>query len=233
MSFGGRLIGTFLWPGRTFRAIAGRPVWVDILVLVLVLISLYSYLTFPFGQMDRIRTMEAHEANLTAKWGASGYASELERIKGRDRYLSAFVVTPLTALFGLLFAALIVLGLARVVSTEGNYLQVFSSLLHASLVDKLLGNGLRLYPILSRGSTADVPTGLSGFFLKLEGTSMTAALLAQLDPFQIWMYFLFALGLAAAFKINLKKGLVISFVFWLIKSLFAVGLFIIRTRPYL
>jgi hypothetical protein len=233
MSFGGRLIGTFFWPGRTFRFIASRPVWVDILVLVLVLISLYSYLTFPFGQKDRILTMEAHEADLTAKWGASGYASELERIKGRNRALCAFVVTPLTSLFGLLFAALIVLGTARVVSSEGNYLQVFSSLLHASLVDKLLGNGLRLYLILSRGPEAETPAGVSALFLKLEGTSATAAFLSQLDPFQLWMYCLFALGLAAAFKIGWKKGLVISVIFWLLKGLLAVALFIVRTRPYL
>jgi hypothetical protein len=232
MSFGRRVIGTFFSPGRTFRAIADRPVWVDILVLVLILIILYAYLSFPFAQKDRLRMMETHEAALTAKWGPSGYAGEMERVKGRDRSLSAFLVTPLTSLFSLLFAALIILGMARLVSTEGNYLQVFSSLLHASLVDKLLGNGLRLFVILG-GKAAETSTGLPALFLKLEGTSAASAILSQLDPFQIWMVFLFALGLAAAFKIGLRKGLVISFVFWFLKSLLAVILFLVRTRPFL
>jgi len=233
MNFARRLLGTFFYPGRTFRAIADRPLWVAALILVLILISLYSYLTFPFGQKDRLRSVEANTAKLTEKWGQTGYASEVERIKSHSRSLSAFLVIPLTSLFGLLFAALIVLGMARLVSTEGNYLQVFSSLLHASLVDKLLGNGLRLYLILSQKSVSGISTGLAVFFPKLDVMSVPSALLSQVDPFQIWMHGLFALGLAAAFKINLKKGLVISFVFWFFKSLLAVALFIIRTRPYL
>jgi len=230
MSFCRRLVGTFFLPGRTFKAIAERPLWVDALIVVLILISLYTYLVFPFEQEDNLRSLEDNAAKLKEKWGESGYASEVERAKGRNRSLDAFLVTPLTSLFVLLFSALIVLGMRSLVSTQGNYLQVFSILLHANLVDKLLGNGLRLFLISGRGSAVQTPTSLAVFFPKPDVMSTTCALLGQVDLFQIWTFCLFGIGLAAAFKISLKKGLIISFTFWLLKSALAVALVILRMR---
>jgi len=230
MSFSGRLIGTYFEPGRTFRAISERSLWVDVLIVLLILISLYTYLIFPFGQKDSLRSLEDNAAKLKAKWGESRYASYLERMKGQDRSLTAFLVTPLTYLVGFLFSALIVLGMGRLVSTQGNYLQVFSSLLHANLVDKLLGNGLRLFLISGRKSVLETSTGLPVLFPKLDVMSTAYALLAQVDLFQLWTFCLFGMGLAAAFKISLKKGFVISFAFWLLKSGIAAALIVLRNR---
>lgn len=230
MSFGRRLIGTFFDPGQTLRSIAARPLWVDVLIVVLILVSLYAYLIFPFGQKDGLRLMEDNAAKFKDKWGESRYASELERIKGQDRSLAAFLVTPLTYLFGILFSALIVLGMGRLVSTEGNYLKVFSMLLHANLVDKLLGNGLRLFLISGRKSVVQTSTGLAVLFPKLDIMSTTYALLSQVDLFQLWTFCLFGIGLAAAFKISPKKGLVISFAFWLLKSGLILALIMLRNR---
>jgi hypothetical protein len=230
MSFSGRLIGTYFDPGWTFRAISERPLWVDVLIVLLILISLYTYLIFPFGQKDSLRSLEDNAAKLKAKWGESRYASYLERMKGQDRSLTAFLVTPLTYLVGFLFSALIVLGMGRLVSTQGNYLQVFSSLLHANLVDKLLGNGLRLFLISGRKSVLETSTGLPVLFPKLDVMSTAYALLAQVDLFQLWTFCLFGMGLAAAFKISLKKGFVISFAFWLLKSGIAAALIVLRNR---
>lgn len=230
MSFSGRLTGTFFDPSRTFKGIAERPIWVDVLIVLLILISLYTYLIFPFGQKDSLRSLEDNAAKLKAKWGESRYASYLERIRGQDRSLTAFLVTPLTYLIGFLFSGLIILGMGRLVSTQGSYLQVFSSLLHANLVDKLLGNGLRLFLIAGRKSVLETSTGLPVFFPKLDIMSTAYALLGQVDLFQLWTFCLFGIGLAAAFKISLKKGLVISFAFWLLKSGLALALLMLRTR---
>ena len=230
MSFGGRLIGTFFDPGRTFKAIAERPIWVDVLIVLLILISLYTYLIFPFGQKDSLRSFEDNAEKLKAKWGESQFASVLERIRSQDRSLAAFLVTPLTYLIGFLFSGLIVMGMGRLVSTQGSYLQVFSSLLHANLADKLLGNGLRLFLISGRKSVVQTSTGLPILFPKMDVMSTAYALLGQVDLFQIWTFCLFGIGLAAAFKISLKKGLVISFAFWLLKSGLTAALLMLRTR---
>jgi hypothetical protein len=232
MSFGGRLIGTFFDPGRTLRAIAERPLWVDALIVVLILISLYTYLVFPFGQKDSLRFMEDNAAKLKAKWGEAQYGDAIERTKGQDRSLAAFLITPLTYLFGFLFSTLIVLGMGRVVSTQGSYLQVFSSLLHANLVDKLLGNGLRLFLISGKESVFQTSTGLPVLFPKLDAMSTAYVFLSQVDLFQLWTFWLFGIGLAAAFKISLKKGLLISFAFWFLKSGLTVALLMLRSRLF-
>jgi hypothetical protein len=174
--------------------------------------------------------MEDNAARLKDKWGETGYAAALERIEDQSRSLAAFLVTPLTFLVGLLFSALIVLGVGRLITTQGNYLNVFSSLLHASLVDKLLGNGLRLFLISGRNSVLQTSTGLPALFPRLDVMSTTYSLLSQVDLFQIWTFCLFGIGLAASFRIGLKKGLVISFAFWLFKSLLTAALIILRTR---
>jgi len=230
MSFGRRLVGTFFFPGRVFKAIAGRPLWVDALIVVLILIAVYTYLVFPFEQGDNLRSMEENAAKFKDKWGESGYAGEVERIKGQNRSLVAFLVTPVTYLFVLLFSALVVLGMGHLVSTQGNYLQVFSMLLHVNLVDKLLGNGLRLFLISGRGSAVQTPTSLAVLLSKPDARPIACALLGQVDLFQIWTYCLFGVGLAAAFKISPKKGFIISFAFWLLKSTLAVALAILRAR---
>jgi hypothetical protein len=176
--------------------------------------------------------MEANAAKLKGKWGESGYAGEIERIKGQSRSLNAFLLTPLTYLFALLFSALIVLGMGHSVSTQGNYLQVFSVLLHANLVDKLLGNGLRLYLINGRSSAFQTPTSLAVLLSRPDASPIACALLSQVDLFQAWTFVLFGLGLAAVLRIGLKKGLIISFTLWLLKSALAVAIVFLRIRLF-
>jgi hypothetical protein len=230
MSFVRRIGGTFFDPGPTFKAMAERPRWVDVLIVLLILVSLYTYLIFPFGQKDSLRLMEDNAAKFKERWGESRYTTEMERISGQNRSLAVFLIMPLTYLFGVLFSALIVLGMGRLASTQGNYLQVFSVLLHANLVDKLLGNGLRLFLITSHKSVVQTSTGLPALFPRLDVFSASYALLSQVDLFQIWMFVLFGMGLAASFKISLKKGLVISFAFWFLKSALTATLIMLRNR---
>jgi len=54
--------------------------------------------------------------------------------------------------------------------------------------------------------------------------------LSQVDLFQLWTFWLFGIGLAAAFKISLKKGLLISFAFWFLKSGLTLALIMLRAR---
>ncbi len=232
MSFFSRLFGTFFDPGRTARAIAAQPVWVDALVLVLILVALHSYVVFPYGQKDSFTFLEENAARLQEKWGEEGYDSAVDTVKRQDRGLMSLLVTPLTFLIGLLFSALIVLGMGRLVSTQGNYVQVFSILLHASFVDKFPGNALRTFLALSRKSVIQTSTSLTVFFPKMEVASTAYVILSQADFFQLWLFGLFGIGLAAAFKINLKKALLISFTFWLLKSLWIIGLTVLRLNAF-
>jgi hypothetical protein len=230
MGFLRRLLGAFIDPERTFAAIVRRPIWLDALIVLLVLLALHSYIVFPYGQKDSLAFLEDHGARLQEKWGEAGYDSAVDRVRSQDRILTSLLIAPLTFLVGLLFSALIVLGMGRLLSTQGQYLQVFSSFLYAHFVDKLLGNALRTFLILSRKSVIQTSTSLTVFFPKMEILSPAYVILSQVDFFQLWMFGLFGIGLAAAFKIQLKKALVISFTFWLLKSLLMIALTMARLK---
>ncbi len=232
MNFGSRFLGTFLDPGRTFRAIANKPIWVDALVVLLIIVVLYSYIIAPILQKDTIKLWEDNAAKLKDKWGEERYNQALQRIKSGSRFLSAGIISPITYLIGLLFSALIVMGMSRLLSTQGSYLQVFSLLVHASFVDKVLGNGLRLLLILSRNSVVQTSTSLAIFFPTLEITSPAYVILSQVDFFQLWLFGIFGLGLSHAFKFDVKKGLVISYIFWALKSLLAIALGFLQQRIF-
>jgi hypothetical protein len=229
MNFFSRFLGTFFDPAKTFRAIAERPAWVDVLIVVLVLLVVYNYLVAPYARKDSLQVLEDRSVRLKEKWGEEGYNRALNRVQNPNPMLT-LVLTPVTYLIGFLFSALVLLGLGRLMSTQGNYLQVFSLLLHANLVDKFLGNALRLFLVFSRKSVFQTSTGLAIFFPKMEITSTTYAILSQVDFFQLWLFAILGIGLAYAFKISQKKALFISYLFWFLKGLFAVALSTLQMR---
>ncbi len=232
MSLLSRLLGALFDPVRTFKGIAERPVWLDALVVMLILLALHSYLVFPYGQKDSLTFLGDNEAQFKARWGEARYEASIDRIKSQDRALVSFLITPLTFLIGLLFSALIVLGMGRITSTHGQYRQVFASLLHAHFVDKLVGNALRVFLVLSRKSVIQTSTSLTVFFPKMEIMSTAYVILSQVDFFQLWMFGLFGIGLAASFKVSLRKALVISFSFWTLKTLLMIALTLARLKMF-
>jgi len=232
MDFFSRFTGIFFDPGKTFSAIAGRPVWVDALIVLLIAMILFNYLVFPFGQKDSLKLWEDNAAKFKEKWGEERYNQGLDRIRTSSRWLTSGVIIPATFLIGLLFSSLVILGMGRLLSTQGSYLQVFSSLVHASFVDKILGNGVRLLLILTRQSVMETSTGLAIFFPRLEITSSSYVVLNQVDFFQLWLFGIFGIGLAYAFKSSVKKGLFLSYLFWFLKSLLNIGIGLLQLQAF-
>jgi len=109
--------------------------------------------------------------------------------------------------------------MGRFSSTEGNFKQVWTHYLYANFIDKILGNGVRLFLILSKKSIMQTTTSLAAFFPQLEVTSTGFIILSQFDFFQLWMFGVLGYGIASAFKIEFKKALYISYGFWALKSI--------------
>ena len=159
--------------------------------------------------------------------GEERFNQELEKMRSPSRsklFLRSLLLTPITLLIGFLISCLIILGLGRLTSTEGKYIQVFSVYLHANFIDKILGNALRLFLIVIRKSAMQTTTSLAIFFPKLEVTSPSYLVLSQIDFFQIWLFGVLGLGLAYILKIDFKKALIISYCFWLLKSILYVAM---------
>ena len=224
MSLIKRLEGVFFDPKAVFPRLAERPVWIDALVVVLVALIAFNLVIAPYLQKDNLALTKDNTA-LKERLGEDAYAKRLAQMENPStamRIVQTFVATPLFFLAGLLLQCLLLLVLGRLFSTQGTYVQVLSVLVHASIIDKLLGNAVRLALALTRGSVMQTSTGLALLFPRLEVTSDLYIILAQVDLFQLWLFGVLAFGLAAVFKVSLRKALILSYGIWFLKALITV-----------
>jgi hypothetical protein len=221
-----RIEGIFFNPRPVFDGLAAKPAWVDALVVILVALIAFNLVVAPFMQKDQLRLMKDNSV-LKERVGAERYDQMIQNMENpstRSRIIQTFVTTPLFYLIALLLQALILLILSRFISSQGTYVQVLSVLLHASLVDKLFGNAVRMVLALTRKSLMQTSTSLALLFPKMEVTSTSYIMLSQVDFFQLWLFGILAFGLAAVFKIELKKALFFSYGVWFLKALVNVGI---------
>jgi hypothetical protein len=232
MNFLDRFQGIFFNPKLTLKSISEKPVWIDALIVLLIAWALFNFITAPYLQKDTVQLLES-STRLQERMGEDRFNQMIERTKNPTRIrviLSNVIQKPGALLIGLLFSSLIILAMSRIFSTEGNYKKVFSAVLHANFIDKILGSALRLVLILTRKSFMQTTTSLALFFPKLEVTSSSFIILSQVDFFQLWLFGALGYGLSFIFKIELKKALILSYSFWALKSLFniAIALFSMR-----
>lgn len=232
MSFAQRLSGVFFDPKNTFTRLAAKPVWVDVLIFLVVVGVIYSYLIAPFMQKDTIAMMKDN-VRLKELMGEERYNARLRQLENPStstKYLNLFLISPVMLLVGIFLSSVVLLVFGRFFSSQGNYRQVLAAFLHASLVDKLLGNALRLFLVMMKKSVFQTSTSLALIFPSLSFTSPAYVVLSQVDFFQLWLCGVLSFGLAELFKISSKKALLISYGFWLLKSLLSIGFGLINLK---
>lgn len=232
INFFNRLAGVFFNPRETFRALSEKPVWLDALIILLILLAVYGYFTGPIAQQDGLRMLE-NNVKFRERVGEDQYKRIIESMKNPASsgvVLRSLVIGPVTTAVGFLIQCAFLLIMGRLVSTQGKYHQVFAALLQANFIDKILGNALRLILILGRKSVMETSTGLAMLFPKLEATSTAYLALSQVDFFQLWMFGVLGFGLSSILKIEMKKAMVISYSFWLLKSLANFGFSLLSLR---
>jgi hypothetical protein len=231
MSLLKRIQGVFFEPRPTFEGLAAKPVWIDTLVVVLLALIAFNLVVAPYMQRDQLALMKDNAA-LKERLGEDSYAKMIERTENpsqTSRIMQTFVITPLYTIVAILLQSLFLLIFGRFLSDQGKYVQALSALVHASLIDKLLGNAVRLVLALVRGSLMQTSTSLALAFPNLEVTSTLYIVLAQIDIFQLWMFGVLAFGLAAILKIGIKKALILSYGLWFLKALVNIGMGLVGT----
>ncbi len=227
-----RLQGILFNPKVTLKAISEKPIWIDTLIILLIAWVLFSFIIAPYVQKDQLQILKNND-NLQERMGEDRFNEMIERAENPSQtsiILRNFVLNPGGLFIGFLFSSLIILAISRMFSTEGNYKQVLAAVLHANIIDKILGNALRLVLILTRKSVLQTTTSLALFFPKLEMTSPTFIILSQVDFFQLWLFGILGYGLSSIFKIELKKALILSYTFWVLKSLLYIALGLLSAK---
>ncbi len=231
MSFINRFLGVFFDPKETFKALSEKPKWVDVLIIILIAVIVYFYIIGPYLQQDQIKAFESN-SRLRERLGEEAFNQRLEFLRNPPQFMIiiGMLMQPISILIIFLIQSLIILGMGRLSSSEGKFVQVFSALIHANLINLILGNALRSFLILTRKSVLQTTTSIALFFPKLEVTSPTFIILSQLDLFQLWLFGVFGYALSYIFKFEPKKGLVLSYSFWLLKCLFNIALGLLNLR---
>ena len=223
MNFFNRFQGIFFNPQQTFKALADKPVWLDALIIILIATAIFFYITGPYMQQDSIKAFE-NDIERKNQMGEEAYNQRLEFYKNPPKImaiLQPLVFVPIGQAIGLLLSSLIILIIGRLTSTEGKYVQVFSAITHANFIN-IFGMAVMLIIVLTQKTFVGATASLAIFFPKLEATSLAFNVLKQFDFFQLWVFGILGFGVAAIFKIGLKKALFVSYSLWIIQSAFLI-----------
>lgn len=234
MSLLKRFEGVLFRPKPAFEELAARPVWIDALVFLLAALIIINLVIAPYSIRDQLER-DKSSAPLKEKLGDEIYQKRIDALENPSRFgvvSQTIVYTALLFIVASLLQAMMLYIVGRLAWARGSYRQVLAVLLHASVIDKVLGNALRLILVLWRGSIAQTSTGLAMFFPRLDSMSMPYIMLNQVDIFQLWMFGFLALGLSAVFKIRVKQALLLSSGLFLAKAAVNIGLGFISSSFY-
>jgi len=214
MSFFERVVGVFFNPRQTLEAVAEKPIWWDVLIVLLVSMSIYSALIMPLATRDALANYQTETGAPPPDFGQM------------PKWI--LVIGVIAGLFSIMVMVFLTCGIiylmGRLFSTAGDFAKIIAVYLHASLVDSLLGNIIRLVLILMK-KTIRVSTSLAVLLpADVPLRSFGYILLSQFDFFRLWAFGILAFGLSAVFKVDRKKALWIAFLSWLIITLLAAGL---------
>ena len=226
MSFFDRFQGVFFNPQPVFKGLAEKPVWKDALIVLLIVMAAFSYLTAPISQKDALNAFKDN-VKLQDKMGKEAFDKMIQGMENPSTtglILRSAVLNPILMLVGWLIAGGLILVLGRMFSTEGAFLPIFAAVLHANFIDKILGTVVRLLLIMTRHSVMQTSTSLALLFPAADFTSTSFIVLSQFDFFQLWMFGVLGLGLAQIFKVSVAKGMTISYGFWALKSVIFIAL---------
>jgi hypothetical protein len=207
-------IGVISNPGPTIARVMDKKRWQAALVLVLLVTAVVTFITFPVTKVEQAKIVR--DSAMADKLSEEQLAN-LDKFTSTQRFtgsLYALVFSGLTVVVAAFFIYLFF----KVAGCEGNFVNYFSGVAQASILDMFLGGILKGALILLKKSIM-VQTGLTMFFPGLDFRTLPFIVLSQFDFFSIWYLAALALGIAVYAKIGLKKSISITVLYFLFKSL--------------
>src|SRR5512137_127607 len=112
MSLFKRVEGAFFSPKPMFEGLAGRPVWIDTLIVLIIALMAFNFIVAPYLQKDQLILMRDNAEALKQKYGEDRYAQIIERTEHPSKasqIMQIFIMTPILALIGILLQSLLLL----------------------------------------------------------------------------------------------------------------------------
>jgi len=212
--FFSNVVGLIGNPAPAIARVMDKKRWQAALALILLITAVVTFITFPITKVEQAKFIR--DSEMADKLSEEQLAN-LDKFTPTQRFsgsLFALVFSGLTVVVAAFFIYLFF----KVAGCEGNYVNFFSGVAHASILDMALGGLLKGSLILLKKSMM-VHTGLTMFFPGLDFRSLPFIVLSQFDFFSLWYLAALALGIAVYAKISLKKSLTVTIAYFLFKSL--------------
>jgi hypothetical protein len=213
------LTGVIGRPGATIARAMESKRWKAALAAILLVTAVVTFITFPITKAEQaklIRDSEMADKLSDEQLAGLENFTPFQRVSGS--VLAAFFAA-LTLVVGAFFIYLFF----KVGGAEGLYVNFFSAVALASLLDMVLGGALKGLLVLLK-KTMMVQTGLTLFFPGLNFRSLPYIALSQFDFFSLWYLVALALGIAVFARISPKKSMTIAALYFLFKSLVLVSI---------
>lgn len=213
------LTGVIGSPGATIARAMEAKRWKAAMAAILLVTAIVTFITFPITKAEQaklIRDSEMADKLSDEQLAGLENFSSFQRVSGS---VFATVFAALTLVLGAFFIYLFF----KVGGAEGLYVNFFSAVAQASLLDMVLGGALKGLLVLLK-KTMMVQTGLTLFVPGLDFRSLPYVVLSQFDFFFLWYLAALALGIAVFARISLKKSMTIAALYFLFKSLVLVSI---------
>jgi hypothetical protein len=207
-------IGVIGNPAQTIGKVMEKKRWQAALAVILLVSAMLTFLTFPITKAEQARFIR--DSEMADKLSEEQLAS-LDKFTPAQR-LTGSLVSLVFSFVMIGVAAFFVYLFFKVAGAEGLYVNYFSGVVHASILDMLIGGILKSSLVLHK-KTMLIHTGLTMLFPGLDFRSLPYIILAQFDFFALWYLAALALGIAVFAKISVKKSVFILLLYFLFKSL--------------
>lgn len=213
------LIGIINSPAATVARVMEAKRWKAAFALILLVTALVTFVTFPVSKADQAKMIR--DSEIADKLNDEQLAG-LESFTPFQRVMGSVYAVCFAAL-ALVLSAFFIYLFYKVAGAEGLYVNYFSAVAQASVLDMVLGGILKGGLILLK-RTVLVQTGLTLFFPGLDFRSLPFIVLSQFDFFSLWFLAALALGIAVFAKMAPRKSFGIAALYFLFKGLILVTL---------
>lgn len=218
-----RVIGLFLSPGETFKAISAKPGWLFAVLLVIALSVTFTVITKPVIDKEAAakqqeilekRGMDQAEIDRLGE-EMKGKAGMMEMFKYGSIIIWTFAILSIVSLIWMFIAKFIIGG--EVTFSQMMALNAFTGIIPA------VGMLVKSPIVLSRGTT-NVHFSIATFLSETLSKTFIYKFLSQIEVFNIWSVAVFCIGISIITKREMIKVVPVVIFVYLLYFLAASGL---------
>ena len=207
--------GIIVTPGQTLGKLMDKKQWVASFILIIIAILIFTYISTPF---DIAKGSELIKNSTLAEHFSEDQIENIEHISNLNRIMASIWASFISILV-LIVASFFTYLFYGIGKAEGLYINYFSLVTNASIIDMLIPRLIRTLSLLFLNTNIAAYLNLSTLIPAHTSYSLSFLIFSQIDIFSIWYLIAIATGVAVFSKISFKKSIFIAILYFLFKSI--------------